>query len=220
MRYALMTILAVSFVLSGCDNPDLTYEGDAGTNDNQNTNVSDPDPDPNPDPWECNIELKSSERIAVWLETDDGWFEFGPDFTVEECPTGPKYTLGFNPLGIFVVSAEVDLEITSSCFVDMYKIDEDPAALYNFWEFESTLNSFWTLPSYWIYEFFPQDMSRAEGFELSASAFICSLNLDMLNLGCGEHFVNNNFFVSEGSVVHDKYYEGDWMPILRFGVVR
>lgn len=220
MRYALMTILAVSFVLSGCDNPNLTYEGDAGTNDNQNNNVSDPNPDPNPDPdFECYVELKSSERIAVWLETDEGWTDFGGDYTVEECPTGPKYTLGFNPTSVFVAAAEYDLDMWSNCYVDMHKINEDPAEPLNFWEYSSTINSFWMLPAYWVFEFFPEDESQAEGFELGASTFICGLDLDMLNLGC-DGFINPAFFKPVGRVKQATYHEGEWMPILRFGVIR
>lgn len=219
MRNVLMTIMVVSFVLSGCSNPSLTAEGDAGTNDNQNNNVTNPDPDPDSD-WQCNIVLKSSQRIAVWLETESGWFKFGPEKTLDDCPTGPEYSLGFNPLGIFAVAAEHDLDmITDGCMVDMRKIEENPAAPFNYWEFESTLNSFWLLPPYWVFDFFPQDESRAEGFELSASAFICALDLDMLNLGCDGH-IDDAFFKPEGIVTHDKYFEGNWMPILRFGVVR
>ena len=219
MKYVSMVAVAFLFLVASCGNDRLEYGEDAGSNTDQNNNTQlNTNPDPNSG-YECEVTLQSSERIAVWLETDNGWFEFGPEYTVEECPDGPRYYLGFNPMGIFVVAARHDLEMSSNCAVDMYKINESPAEPLNFWEFEATLNSFWMLPGYWVFDFFPNIEGQAEGLELSASAFICALDLDMLNLGCSGE-INPAFFQNEGRVTHATYYEGEWMPILRFGLVR
>lgn len=219
-RISMVSVVLVAFVFAACHNDRLSVsDNDAGTNQNNNVNQNDPDPDPDPnDGYEVHCTLKSSDQIAVWLETRGGDWEFGPTYTVEECPDGPAYRLDFNPTGIFLVSASTDLEISCNISVDIYWINGDPEAPWNFWEFEQTLNNLWLLPGYWDFEFFPDNEAQAEGFELGSSAFICAMGLDMLNLGCdGE--IEEDFFLYDGPVRNKTYYEGDYMPILRFGLV-
>lgn len=223
MTMIALTVLA--FALNACDNDRLTASGeqpDAGQNQNNNVNQTpdpDPDPDPQPDPgYSVTCTIKSSDRVAVWLETADGHWEFGPAYTVEECPEGPAYRLDFNPTGIFVASGSNDMQITCNTDAQLYKIVGDPAQPYNFWDFSQTLNNLWLLPGYWEFNFFPEDEGQAEGFELAASAFICALDLNMTNLGCDGH-IPREFFLHEGTIRQASYTEGDYMPILRFGLV-
>jgi hypothetical protein len=217
-RISMIALVLAAFVFGACSNPRLTASGedpDAG----QNNNTVQPDPDPDLDPdYSVTCTLKSSDKVAVWLETAGGYWVFGKTYTVEQCPDGPKYKLDFNPTGIFVVSGSNDLEISCNKYVNLYWIDGDPAQSHNFWDFEQTLNNIWFLPGYWEFNFFPDSEGQAEGFELAASAFICALGLDMLNLGCDGH-IPREFFLHDGEVTHATYTEGSYMPILRFGLV-
>lgn len=218
-RISMIAVIAMAFVLGACGNPRLSASGDT-SDAGQNNNVNNNDNQTDPDPYAVTCTLKSSEEIAVWLETADGHWEFGPAYTVEECPEGPTYRLDFNPTGVFLVSASNDLDIVCNEAVDLHWIDGDPEAFpYSFWDFEQTLNNLWLLPGYWEFEFFPETEGQAEGFELGTSAFICALGLDMLNLGCdGE--IEEEFFLYDGTVYQAYYEEGEYMPIVRWGLVQ
>ncbi|MFC1600229.1 hypothetical protein ACFL3T_04340 [Patescibacteria group bacterium] len=222
-RISMIALILAAFVFGACSNPRLSASGDqdAGSqNNNVNNNVNpDPDPDPDPDsPYAVRIMLESSDQLAVWLETQDGEWVFGPNYTAVDCPDGPKYLLECNPTCVFTVAAGTDLKMSSNVDVKMHYIDPNPANSLNFWDFEQTLNNLWLLLGYWEFNFFPDSEAQAEGFELGTSAFICALELDMLNLGCSGE-IERDFFLHDGTVREATYTEGDYMPIVMFGLV-